>query len=165
VVDLDGELPALLCAAEEVLLCLGLWEHDDRQNAAADSAAVAGAVRRPRRPHRRAGPAHRSGADPVPRTRVGPAARSGRPLRARVADRAHCSAAGDHRRDAGPGAAHQLTRAHLRPLRGEHSAPVLAGVKVVRPVERSTLTASAGRHHLQPPAGARRMDPTDRAPR
>jgi hypothetical protein len=36
VVDLDGELLAPLRVAEEILLCLGMWEDDDRENPAAD---------------------------------------------------------------------------------------------------------------------------------
>jgi hypothetical protein len=54
--------------------------------------------------------------------------------------------------------------ADLDPIRGEQCVPVLAAVKVVRPVGRSTLTAAAGRHHPKPPDGAGRMDPIDRGP-
>ncbi len=37
VVDLDGELLVPLRAVEEVLLCLGLWEYEERQGPAADA--------------------------------------------------------------------------------------------------------------------------------
>ncbi|WP_336029887.1 LuxR family transcriptional regulator [Geodermatophilus sp. FMUSA9-8] len=37
VVDLDGELLVPLRAVEEVLLCLGLWEYEERQDPAADA--------------------------------------------------------------------------------------------------------------------------------
>src|SRR3954468_2526299 len=62
----------------------------------------------------------------------------------------------DHRRRRRTGSRASTERAHLRPLRGEQSVPVLAAVKVVRPVGRSTLTAAAVRHHLKPPDGPKR---------
>ncbi|WP_245159204.1 LuxR family transcriptional regulator [Blastococcus sp. TF02A-35] len=37
VVDLDGEPLTPLCALEEILLCLGTWEDDDRQDPRADT--------------------------------------------------------------------------------------------------------------------------------
>jgi hypothetical protein len=37
VIDLDGELLVPLRAVEEVLLCLGLWEYEERQGPAADA--------------------------------------------------------------------------------------------------------------------------------
>jgi hypothetical protein len=49
VVDLDGELLVPLRAVEEVLLCLGLWEYEERQGRAAAAAAAADADAEPLR--------------------------------------------------------------------------------------------------------------------
>src|SRR3954452_13329611 len=86
--DLDGEVLAPLRAAEEVLLCLALWEDDDRDDPAddgadlrlsaplADRVALATVQRLADRP----------GTHPVPATVTRSAAGSRRPLRTRPAD-------------------------------------------------------------------------------
>ena len=86
VVDLDGEPLAPLRALDEILLCLGTWEDDDRQDPSVGTdplrvpAPLAGRVALAAVQRLLTVP----GTNPSPGTQVRPAARPGRPLRARA---------------------------------------------------------------------------------
>jgi hypothetical protein len=71
VIDLDGEPLAPLPALEEILLCLGTWEDDDRRDPSTDTELLLlPAPLADRVPRRRSTAAHRPGAHPVPGNRV-----------------------------------------------------------------------------------------------